>query len=365
MGKRKTGEVVKEIFGIMSKQTEPSTIQDITKKTEISYDSVKKYLQLFVDLEIAGVDRVENKDRYFMINRYDDKTLFGVPMKKEHKTKVRKIYATIKNTWPYNKPLTKTLMQKIAVDVIDKIDEKGEIPRGWYLYGEIIPLSPENNYDEKPYVVGKEYNAIEKTCSEYLRFNNMHEVRMHQYEKKNNELYQHKEKLIHHVCSNITKRDKLEDMRKCINDFAFSFKRREDNSTIIALVDQFCDDLLYLLRNYDDEQIRMAKITINDTYNHIWSLIATYEYYDSLKNYYDESVLDYYFEDRIKDNENIAREALDNLKVYLPKIKLKDTKESKQVKKVIGTMTLKKKKITEKELEKLDSDELSRKFGFD
>jgi len=125
-----------------------------------------------------------------MIGKVEQDTLFSIPISDEQRKTIERTYRTIKDMCSESKkPLSKTLVQKIAVDYVEQ-RYPNEIPRGWYLYGEmlLLPFDPERAYPEKLDV--SETALIKQICDEYFRCcETSHKIRKHQYEKKGKKLY--------------------------------------------------------------------------------------------------------------------------------------------------------------------------------
>ena len=201
MGKKSTVEVTEKILEAMSSNSEQGlVIQDISKKADVSWDCTKRHLESFVKSKIVREYKKEGKPHYQMmcpIAKSD--TLFSLPLSEEHRRTIKKIYATIKIVWKQitNKPLSKTLAQKIAVDVVEQ--KYKDIPRGWYLYGELLVLSFEAEEDYQETLTKKEeVDCVRAVCRDYLDYcDASYKIRRHQYEKKGNKLYLIKEDLMY------------------------------------------------------------------------------------------------------------------------------------------------------------------------
>jgi len=66
----------------------------------------------------------------------------------------------------------------------------------------------------------------------------------------------------------------------------------------MALVEDYCSQVLALLRHGTTKQIMEARPAILDSFNAVWNLVATNEFYNSLTRYYDRELLRDYFAER-------------------------------------------------------------------
>ena len=367
MVRRGSGLVAEKILNVLSSNPhQKRTIQEISKESEVSWDSTKRYLDLFVNLKIVRVFPEDNK--YQKMRSLENDILFSIPLSEEHKSIIKKIYGAIKNIWKdiYNdKPLTKTLVQKIAVDVVE--EKYPDIPRGWYLYGEILllPFEADNNYEDG--LENKEdVTYIQEICTEYSSCDKSYQIRKHQYEKKKKELYLVKEKLYNQLAfldyKENTNKNKI---RESLNNFIFKIGRKEFNADILAIVEDFCGTVLGMFRHLDADKLDVTKPVVLETFSSIWQLVATYELYDSLTKFYDKQLLQDYLFEKIKVLKENAIESLEELYEQEPKYVIPDDEIGKKLKSLMGSakeLTPEEQKEREIELKKKEKELGHEKF---
>ncbi|MEK6959824.1 MAG: hypothetical protein AABX47_01505 [Nanoarchaeota archaeon] len=341
MGKRAAGEVSQKILEVLSSHAGRSmSIQDIAKEAGVSYDSVKRHVEVFVKIDVLRRLEENGKVVYQKMRSYKSDTLFSIPLSAESKERIKKVYATVLKVWPSicDKPLSKTLMQKIAVDVIEELHP--EVPRGWYLYGEILmlPFDSDQDYgppiDETPKV-----GYIRGVCKEYCGCcDASYKIRRHQYEKKKKPLYLVKEDLSYYLTyfdyNDPKNKNKI---REALNNFIFNLERKEFNSWIIALVDDFCSSVLQILRHGSVDEINQSKPIVIENFNNVWQLVATYELYDSLTRFFDKELLKDYFFERLNELKETCLESMDSLYEALPKYELPDDEIGRKLKVLQGS----------------------------
>ncbi|MFZ2456105.1 MAG: hypothetical protein WAX07_06485 [Candidatus Altiarchaeia archaeon] len=263
----------------------------------------------------------DGKTYYQMIGKVELDTLFSIPISEEHRKIIEKTYRTISDMCYENKKtLSKTLIQKIAVDYIET--RHPEIPRGWYLYGEmlLLPFDQEKDYPEK--LDACENVLIKQICDEYFSCcDTSHKIRKHQYKKKDKKLYITKERLYYTLAyddySDSYKKNKI---RELLNEFIVHIDRTEENAMLMALVEDYCSQVLVLLRHGTAKQMMDARPAILEAFNAIWTLVATNEFYNSLTRYYDKELLKDYFTEKMRTLRQMAVESLEDLSDHKPVI---------------------------------------------
>ena len=342
MGKKSTAEATEKILKAMSSNSEQGlVIQDISKKADVSWDCTKRHLESFVKSKIVREYNKEGKAHYQMmcpITKSD--TLFSLPLSEEHRRAIKKIYATIKIVWKQitNKPLSKTLVQKIAVDVVEQ--KYKDIPRGWYLYGELLVLSFEADEDYQEILTKKEeVDCVKAVCRDYLGYcDASYKIRRHQYEKKDNKLYLIKEDLMYCLgYSDFNDSAQKMKIRQLLNEFAVTIERTEENAVMLAIADDFVAETLAIFRHNNEEELRKARSTIMNVFKKIWILAATYEFYESLKAFYDKEFLQGRFFDKFELLKDNALESLEELNDFKPKGDFPKDETAKKLKALMGT----------------------------
>lgn len=345
-------EIAKKILAVMQSNFDNKLgIQDISKYSKINWDSTKRYLNLFIELGLVEEVKEGTKSVFILKSKQiSNETLFSLPLKKEHISLIQKIYGTI-NLICSSKP-TKTFVQKVTVAFADRYAT--ELPRGWYMFGEIMVLPYDYDKDYAHYSTSEtEYSDIEKLCKEY--FGSTRNVRMKQYQNKDNKLYLLKEDLQKFLTySIVTEKQKVKELLNCL---AILIGKKD--SKISSLVDEFCSRTLSIFRNNDNEGIICAQQTILDSFYSVWNLISVYEFYDSLKPFYPEELILIYLNDKIKLCKEEAIEAIDNLDEYMNIQDLPDDLITKNLSNLRGSGR-------ERKIKKdIDKSDVFRKFGLD
>lgn len=314
--RRASGEVAEKILNALSTDKKYS-IQDISKDSDVNWESTKRYIDVFVKTGLMKEFEEDGKIVYQKIHSLDKDTMYGIPVSDENKDVSRRIYATIQKIWKEKYPdkkLSKTVMQKIASDTVENIAKFKQVPKGWYLYGEmlLVPADPTKDYDypfkEKDVVI-----EIERICDIYFKFSNTSEVRSYQYESRKKEMYQIKERLHNLLGQDFKDIEIRNKIRHNLNELAFSWGSKEKNSRALDILEDYCSTTIYLLRNLSADELDKIKFTINQVFECVWNLVGTYELYESLKQYYDKDVLGDFLDSKIEVLEEMAVESLEDL----------------------------------------------------
>ena len=348
-----TEKILKALSDALSTDSNQKiTIQDISKESGISWESTKRHLELLKKLNSVREFQEGGKIYYQMIGKVEQDTLFSIPISDEHRKIIEKTYRTIKDLCSENnKALSKTLVQKIAVDYIEK--RHPDIARGWYLYGEmlLLPFDPEKDYPEK--LDSSENVLIKRVCDEYFSCcETSHKIRKHQYEKKDKKLYITKERLYYALAyDDYAEAYKKNKIRELLNEFIVYIDRTVENTMLMALVEDYCSQVLALLRHGTTKQMMEARPAILDAFNAIWNLVATNEFYNSLIRYYDKELLKDYFTEKTRTLQQMAVESLEDLSDHKPVILPDDDITNKLRELMLSTKDLspeeKKKRIEE------------------
>jgi DNA-binding transcriptional ArsR family regulator len=320
--KRQSCDITEKILKSLSENpNQKKTIQDVSKESGVSWESTKRHLELLKKLNSVREIPEEGKTYYQMIGKVEQDTLFSIPISDEHRKIIEKTYRTIKDLCSENKKtLSKTLIQKIAVDYIET--RYPDIPRGWYLYGEmlLLPFDPEKDYPER--LDSSENVLVKRVCDEYfLCCETSHKIRKHQYEKKDKKLYITKERLYYKLAyDDYADSYKKNKIRELLNEFIVHIDRTVENSMLMALVEDYCSQVLGLLRHGTAKQMMEARPAILDAFNAVWNLVATNEFYNSLVKYYDKELLKDYFNEKMRTLQQMAVESLEDLSDHKPAI---------------------------------------------
>lgn len=367
MARRGTGEVAEKLLKILSDQPETKgglSIRDISNGSGVNWETTKRYIEMFCKLNVVIELKDGEKVLYRKVGQDEKDTLFGIPLSQENRTTIQKIYSTIRLLWKekHDSQIYKTRLQKVAVEVVETRFK--EIPRGWYLYGELLPLTIDSN-EVTPFDHDEDIEAVRKALEMYSSCENTHEIRLHQYQSKGKKLYIKKEELATLLSNSLNRDLKLFQI---INEFAISVEKTENNEKTKAITEAFTTSLLSICRNSDEKDLHLAKPAINDVFNRVWELIATCEYHESMKQFYDAELLNYYMSSDILDKEELALESLESLEQFEPKVYIPDNEQTRKLKALQGTgkdLSQEEKKKREKKLENMSSSDLLRAYGLD
>jgi predicted transcriptional regulator len=360
MGRRSSRELVGDIAAALT--SEPQSIQEISDAVEADRQSVTKYLE---ELEEAGIvkEQKSGRTRKFTVSEYEDnEAYFELPLKKEEKEKFRFLFKKILDEYrtQFGKIPGKLMYQKIAVEVIDSLGL--ELPHGRYQYGSITAMNytPGDGNGVGPVSFGPDFSeeevdeAVEDTVDEYgdLGFR---EARQKQYEDKNMELYLKKEEIMEELAGDV---EEDEFQRMLYTFLSNTPDLEEEHEEALVEFIAVAPDLL-------GEPLYRAKVM--ETFKEFWELIAFYCLREDMEEYYDEKVIKSRTENDLREKWDEVEQALTEL-VSLHNDVIEEPEIDDELRDLKGSaekISEEEKQEREKELEDMDSSDLSREFGLD
>jgi len=298
------------------KSGEYTTLQ-IAKLTKINWETAKNALTTLENINLVSKTKKNNKTYYtidsinFLQLRED--TLLGLPITEEQEKNTKTILKSIEETWKkqFQIPLKKTLRQKILIKLIKKEQIKN-IPYGWYLFGQcavlhnpdLTNITPTNKYQEQIKKIINNYKDLSTT-----------DLLHHHYREENNELYLNKIK-INDLLLNPFTEESITQLKRTVLHFICSFKQADKDP--IDAINAFHSYLSRLIKHKNLKELEEIRPLINETFNAVWELIATYNLYNSLKQWYEEPILKKHYELRKEALIPIIKEYLDTLLDYAP-----------------------------------------------
>jgi DNA-binding transcriptional regulator YhcF (GntR family) len=285
MGNSKRSDIYKDIVEALKGGND--NIHQIAESKTLNWKTVKVALDSLV---AAGL--VQSKDKKYILKQnlnLNEHTLLGLPLSKEQEKGFCEIANRIQQL--SKKRLNKTFLQKAVVEVI-KRDKIQNLPYGWYIYGEccVHKLEPDRlkqfgsntNHDTT-------INYILKEFSEYQNTDLLLE---HLYEKEHNGLYLHKLNMIS-LLKQPFSTETIDILKRELRQMLFSLARDNFPGEIFNYFDAFSSSVTMLskLSLADFESQRMEII---EAFTTTWNLLSVTNF-SSVKSYYQEHTVDYYF----------------------------------------------------------------------
>jgi len=375
MPKRGRGDVGRAILDTLDTDSGKKwTVQEVSaskKSNGTNWETTKRFLDMFSEFDMVRKIDEGGKTFYQTKRPVGKKTLYGIPVRKDHRTTLREIYATIRNEWNMvtKKRLTKTVMHKIAVDFTEK--EYPSIPHAWYLFGQVMLFPPNTHDTGSPLSDQKQIREIRARCEYYSRFDDTHEIRLDCYKRKGEKIYECKENLYHDLVNlsakNSSQRRRL---RTLVTEFKLIMGKKELPSTVATLTEDFCSCLGRIIRDMSDKRLEEAKPILIEAFDKMWSSIALYEFSRSLieKKFFSEEFLDVILAEKKLTTEETFYEYLELLESIAPPLTLPDDELGKRFKEVIAKskeFSPEEKKKIEKSIDSMSTSELFRDLGID
>jgi DNA-binding transcriptional ArsR family regulator len=308
------------------------SISDLSQKIDVNWDTTRKTLEILKDLGVLDEKEEGNKRVFFIkdlnILEQEENTIMGLPLTEVQKETTKSLFKRINEIWSKktDRPLNKTFLQKIAVNVI-KQGKIENIPYGWYLFGMtcVLQCDPKEIIVKKD-LIGKEYDQeIIKSVEKYSKIENTDRLMEFQYVQEGNELYLTKLRLNKDLLYEF-KETELGLLKKTALNLVFSFKKEEDNEDIIELTDGFISIFGQLVNNLSIRELEDIRQNILEAFKALWNCIATYNLYKSLleNRFYEKELLNKIYLLKIRVLKSICEDYLNLLYDLVPKKEIKD-----------------------------------------
>ncbi|RJQ21872.1 hypothetical protein C4580_01770 [Candidatus Woesearchaeota archaeon] len=324
--RKKRADIFKDI--VDSLRNGSQTILQISKATDINWETVKNCLETLKTLSIIQEEEKNGKTFYFVdeskLIQTEENTLLGLPLTEDRKNATYGLFKRIIERWEKIRPdrkINKTFLHKILVKVVKNNDKDLKFPHGWYLFGECAVLQCDPmDCKEQPYQIGTEYDAkIDVVVTEYSQLSSTHELMQRQYTDEGNELYTLRLKISDKLLNKFTETS-VHELKRSLKDFVFSFKKNEENEELLEYLNGFLSIVTRLINGLKLGELDDIRPVINETFMSIWELLATYNLYKSLveRGYYEKATIRKYYTLRMGNLKHIAESYLSALHDYCP-----------------------------------------------
>lgn len=348
-------QMVQRIIQLLGNK--PMTVNEISLAVGSNWDTVSKALDLLKSINLVEEAEEGNKKIFRKVDDCNipkrEDTLLGIPINKKCEDLCYFLFLKVKKKWiqKTKQEPNKTQMQKIVGEIADNIKLPCEIPRGWYLFGQvcILEYNPKLEYHSEfqNNIPGLE-KEIDDAIEIYSRYDKMVDVLFEQYKRKNKILYLARLKLKQIFCYELNQ-DTKSLISKLLNSLAMNFPEKEDNEEIVQLLNAYVSIVNRIF--IEIERPEKLQNLIIDCFISLWELMATYNLFSDLSNGeydYKYETLVKYFEPRFDTLFVLCKDYLEELNSHLPSKKLD---EDSKLFKLIGSA--KQKILTKEEKEKL------------
>jgi len=278
MAIRKTSQQIrKEILDFLLEG--PKSINEIKERLGSNWPTINTYLE---KLKTDGaVNELLITDKMKVFRRTDDPIYYSLPFNKDIRKETLYILSEIKNKWEKERPneeLSKTALQKLAVDVIRGCNLNLPILNFHYGMTSCASLDSNNeditNFIEKP----KDDKEIQKCILEVVRdkkhTGKAYKEREYQYEKYSDEMrfYSAKEQLMKQFIVNKDREDVREKLKHLILNLSINFPIK-----LQGFYDEFenfvSNSQIILSKKEDDtENLEIIKGTLTQ----LWDKMTTF-----------------------------------------------------------------------------------------
>lgn len=320
-GRKTKKQAIQQILLILREQ--PLSINEIADKVGISWETMKNYLEFLKELNIIEEFEQGNKRMFKSIKRIDvemnENTLFNLPIKLHEEELCKSLFEFIRQRWheKTGKYPGRTQMQKTVIEVADRA--KLDIPRGWYLLGEmcVLQYNEMETYEIKEGYITRELKLTVDACiDEFKQFKNSDAIIQWQYEKKHKRLYLIKKRLNEALLNKIETPEQEKEIGALLYSLAINFPERYDNKEIIELLGIFVATTNQILVLKSLREVEVLRPEIQEIYIVLWELMASYNLFYSLTQEYKRYTAEFakhYFKPRFDTLLQIAKELIAHL----------------------------------------------------
>ena len=373
MGRRPARDLIKRVLKSLSDS--PRTVQEIARDAESNWGSVREYLESLKEAGIVLESSVGGRKMFSLAQNFAkerSENYFDLPVIARDDELICSLFSRIKYEWekatggvPGKVQIQKSLWR---VNKLCKLN----LPIGWYLFGSLCvkPYDPHALYEFKG-VDGETEKCISETVAEYSREPSAYSLKIRQYREENSKLYKTKELIISLLMSPEFSRKNVNEINRLFYDFLNSLPEISDEDSK-RLVNEFAGVVFQLVNSLPEEELNHVKPDMLQAFNEVWKLVALYRYSGDLRNYYetnyDKNILRKHFTiDMRLQKQEVVKHASD-LVSLVPPIKEPSDPVYQKLKSILGKGRLLSKEESnqkERELKKMSSSDLFRKFGLD
>jgi len=290
MERKSAKELIKRILKSISEA--PRSIHEIAKDCESNWESIKIYLESLKEAGVLQETEIGNK-RVFSLVQCDkiNKTgnYFDLPINSEDEKLIDSLFFKIKEEW---KQKTGMIPGRIQVQkTLARINKECNLnlPIGWYKFGTLCVKPYDQNLDYAYSRLNEKIiTCVVDIVGTYSKEVNATALKLRHYNEENSILYKTKEILLSLLSSpNFSKKYILE-----INNQLYALLKNSPpifDKVSKRLVNDFVGLVLQMVNTISDEDLKMVKNDIYQSFNEIWKLIALYNYFSDLEPYYSKN----------------------------------------------------------------------------
>jgi len=341
MKKKGSGELIEKVYS--SVKAGPKSIKDVADDVDTNWESARNALELLAGLDLVAESEKGNK-RVFRLKEpgtfYGGEVLFGLPLSKDQDNVLNYLFMRIRRVWSERTGFSpnRSQVQKVAVNAIE--DCGLVVPVGWYKFGmlSVKAYDPSIDYSyDLPVDSERIDECIDAAVNFYRDCLDSASLKNRQYLSKKNELYQLKEELVKMAYLDFSEKNRLM-LRQQLTDFAFSFPLKEDNREIVNVLNDIVRVLISILKNNDEASLCSCRTDMVSGFDALWDMVATYMFYDSLKEYYSKDVLDAHIRSAIDGKKAEVLEHLEDLEGCVKPVPIPDFKGREIIDKIRGSI---------------------------
>jgi len=290
MGRKSAKELIKRILKSVAQA--PKSIHEIAQDCESNWESIKVYLESLKEAGVLQETEIGNK-RVFSINQHDvtNKTgnYFDLPIKQEDEKIIDSLFFKIRECW---KQKTGNIPGRIQVQkTLAKINKECnlKLPIGWYQFGTLCVKPYDQNIEYDYSGLNEKINTcVVDIVGTYSKEVNATALKLRHYNEENHTLYKTKEILLSLLSSTNFSKKYIQE----INNQLYTLLKNSPpifDKVSKELVNDFVGLVLQMINTISDEDLKLVKNDIYQSFNEVWKLIALYNYFSDLEPYYSKN----------------------------------------------------------------------------
>ena len=259
----------------------PLTIAEISGKIKSNWLTTEKFVN---ELSKAGlVLEIFSSPKMKVYRRTDDLAYYGLPFSEDIRNKSASLLFTVADKWQSETKTipSKTIIQKIAVELIEKSDKQfKDIPILRFHYGQTLAVRYDETFKEDYQILSlsEGQNSLLLSLIEKYKKMSSSRAQIEQYKKEGMEFYYEKE-------TNVIKGFSEIDFKKIENNLLkLSIYYPIELENTFELFDKFIYCSIALLNLSNDKEKQECLNKIKEIFYLLWDTITTnYFFYDSEK----------------------------------------------------------------------------------
>ncbi len=310
-------EIYKKVIQVLKERDANVHQIKVLLDNNLSWDAIKNALDVLKEMDLV---RQENGEFSLKSNSIDlnPKTYLGLPLSEEQEKQFYALASRINKEWSY-KPLKKTFLQKMLVTLIER--ENLDLPFGYYLFGKCTPMKF-NDELWKEHEPDNRFNTqIKNIVKEFEKYSNTRDLMERRYTEQDMPLYNTR------LSIDLELKKPFDDEKKyrlhaLFKSLIMNFDNNDDNKDIWEYINYFFS-VWSRLKKLDKDDLESIRMDIIDSFQSLWKLIGTYEFYRSMSDFFG-SIAKVHYDREINSLKNVTQSQIESLEEFCPELNISE-----------------------------------------